>query len=145
MATKRGLLLLTALATLSVPTASAHAATGQINCPGDASTVASDGTARFSCIVEGLRRREVAYLPAPPGCGRYREFDAGASADDILAYDYRRMPARRFQLRDEDGRDTATDEKAPMRVIAYVNRKRLKFVNNSRFKVDVSYTMRCPL
>lgn len=32
-----------------------------------------------------------------------------------------------------------------MRVIAYVNRKRLKFVNNSRFKVDVSYTMRCPL
>jgi hypothetical protein len=32
-----------------------------------------------------------------------------------------------------------------MRVRLYHNAERIKFANNSRFEVNVSFTMRCPL
>jgi len=97
------------------------------------------------CSVKALRNGESATLPNDNRCDRFRDFEAEATNYDRRGtFASRRVPSARFKLRDT-GLDTVTEEYVTMTVDVYVNRKRVKFINRSKFLVDVNYTTRCPV
>jgi len=128
-------LLLVPLASLALLASTAHAET--IACTGD-NYVGVD-RARYTCDIENVRRGEVVTLPRNRSCDRPRYFIAESSNRRVGAYAIRNVPQRTFLLKSE------SDDDGQLLVRVYVNRKRIKFINRSDFKVDLSYSQRCKL
>lgn len=100
---------------------------------------------RFTCEFDVPRRNERTMLNKTPKCDRFRDFTAEPEDEELSGLATRDTPRPTFLLRDNDVTDDADDEAdpGPMRVKAYVNSKRIKFRNLSKYAVTVSFSMRC--
>jgi len=141
------LLVLTLLATCLLAAAPAPADRRETTrCEFVDSSIQANDTARFLCEVRKVKTdQRITFMKGQQGCETYRAFYAESSARFSRYYtsDERSVPGRSFSLRDEE-RHSRTGELRKMRVSVSLNSKRLKFVNYSRFLVNVSFTMRCP-
>lgn len=66
------------------------------------------------------------------GCDRFRDFQAEPRNPRLGLIALRKVPKPQFDLRD-----------GPLNVSVWVNSKRIKFVNRSKFLVNAYFTQRC--
>jgi hypothetical protein len=124
--------------------APAQADAHQTRCTADGPSVHTNGTARFYCAIKLKPDRSATLLTGRLECAHLHGFDAYAhNGIRWIVYDRRSRPTRSFRLRDES-RDLRNGRLHKLRVHVYQNHKLVKFVNESRFEVELSFTMRCP-
>lgn len=119
---------------------------GTTNCEGTS-------TVRFECSIKVPAGAYRTVYNSAPKCDKFRDFAASPSPTSYSGSASRRVPRSRFVLTnddvkivDEEHYDEETSDYAdapPMRVVAYVNSKRIKLRNTSKYAVRVSFSMRC--